>query len=266
MPISDDKATDSGKRIQMAEDLVKTILEDAKDFDSIHPLNATAYDEELTLIEHSFMSNMPESMMYVPTYGKWLLEADQSHAYNELIEYLKILQWQNPARRKQKWVLKSPHHLTALPTVLKAFPNALIIMTHRNITDVLPSWYSMVGSLTMANTTADKLTQAQAKHWTQRLDLNLQSFLQMRDSADDRFLDLHYLDLLKNPIDSCLKIFDKIGWPIEEGDLSAFKDHLSQNTRDNRPKHVYDISDYDMTLDTIREQFSYYENFIRPAN
>jgi hypothetical protein len=38
----------------------------------------------------------------------WLRSYDQSRAYGELREWLQALQHQDPARKGQKWVHKSP--------------------------------------------------------------------------------------------------------------------------------------------------------------
>lgn len=259
MPLPDEPLGDPSGRIQLAEQLVQQIMGAAENFDAIHPLKATAYDEELTLIEQSFISNMPESMMYVPSYGKWLLEADQCLAYGELIDYLKILQWQSPERRQQRWVLKSPHHLTATQTLLEMFPEALIINTHRSITEVMPSWYSMVGSLTEADSGAAGLRQAQAKHWTWRLNQCLKDFMAVREGKQERFLDIDYRSLLSEPQVACEQIFTKAGWPLTLEDKGAFAAHLSQNQRGKRPAHRYQLADYGIDKNELQQTFSYYQ-------
>ncbi|NIB39004.1 sulfotransferase [Pseudomaricurvus alkylphenolicus] len=259
MPLEGEVEGDPSGRIQQAESLVENIMGAAENFDSIHPLDAHAYDEELTLIEQSFISNMPESMMYVPSYGKWLLQADQSNAYAELVEYLKILQWQTPKRRRQQWVLKSPHHLTAIDTVLDVFSSAVIINTHRSITDVMPSWYSMVGSLTEADSDAEGLRQAQAKHWTWRLNKSLQGFMKSRAGHADRFMDIDYRTLLDAPIETCESIFKRAGLTLEDEDRQAFASHTKNNRRGKRPAHQYNLASFGVSRKELESEFDYYQ-------
>ncbi|MBR9910638.1 MAG: sulfotransferase [Gammaproteobacteria bacterium] len=263
MPLPGEDPNSREARITLAEQLVAQILASADNFASIHPMDARAYDEELTLIEHSFMSNMPESMMYVPSYGQWLLQADQTWAYQELILYLKILQFQHPRRRQQHWVLKSPHHLTAVDTLLQAFPAAQVIMTHRPITAVMPSWYSMVGALSKADSAAEGLQVAQAKHWTWRLDKTLQGFIAARAGNESRFTDIGYRQLLSDPLAACSRILESAGLALNEGDRAALSQHLQNNQRDQRPSHQYDLADYGMTQSTLEEQFGYYTQAYR---
>lgn len=258
LPFPGDEAGDVSARIDAADTLVKQILSAASNFESIHPLSATAVDEELTLIEQSFMSNMPEAMMYVPSYGKWLLKADQTHAYQELLDYLKILQWQFPERRKQRWILKSPHHLTAIWTVLKLFPEAVVVNTHRDVTKVMPSWYSMVGSLTEADSDAAGLKTRQAEHWSWRLEVTLREFMQARQASTNRFVDIGYRKLMNDPVDVCRQFYTATGCPFDAEDKLAFDNHLKENMRDNRPSHTYRIEEFGVSEQQIKNRFSFY--------
>lgn len=242
-----------------AEVLARSLVETSSGFEAIHPMDALAHDEELTLIEQSFVSNIPESMLYVPSYGEWLLKADQTAAYGELTEWLKILQWQNPARAGQKWVLKSPHHLTAVQTVLDTFPNAVIAMTHRRIEHVMGSWYSMVASLTGGNTDTD-FASRQAAHWTQRLERNLVDMFAAREQAEDRFVDIHYRRLLEKPLACARDVFSSAGIPVDSADEAAWSGWLESNKRDNRPSHKYDVADFGISTADLQRDFAFYSD------
>ena len=240
-----------------AEKLVSDIMSAADGFDAIHPLDAHAYDEELPLIEQSFMSNMPESMMYVPDYGNWLLAADQGKAYDELIDFMKIFQWHDASRSGQKWILKCPHHLTAVNTVLDAFPEAAIVMTHRPINQLMPSWYSMVASLTGAYSDTDHAA-AQADHWTERLRRNLVDMVEARKRVPERFVDVGYKDLLKQPLEQAAHVFNAAGIAVAEEDKNEWQGWLDGNKRGNRPKHVYSLDEFGISEGRLAKDFAFY--------
>jgi len=214
LPRDESGAADIAARKADAERIVADMVGASAGFEAIHPLDAHAIDEELPLVEQSFMSSLPESMMYLPSYGEYMLTADQSHAYDELIEWLKILQWQTPERRGKAWILKVPHHLSAVQTVLDKFPEAAIPMTHRRIEHLMGSWYSMVASLTGGNTDRD-FGAEQARHWTRRWHHNLVDMMAAREKAESRFIDIHYRDLLTNPLASARKVFAAAGLPAD---------------------------------------------------
>jgi hypothetical protein len=259
LPRGEAGAADIATRKADAADLAAELIAASEGFEAIHPLNAGAIDEELPLIEQSFMSSLPESMMYLPGYGEWLLNADQSPAYDELIEWLKILQWQTPARRGKAWILKVPHHLSAVQTVLDKFPQAAIPMTHRRIEHLMGSWYSMVASLTGGNTDLDFGTE-QAKHWTQRWHRNLVAMMAAREKAESRFVDIHYRDLLTNPLAAARKVFQAAGLPVADTDETAWANWLDGNKRDSRPSHKYDVADYGMSSADLTRDFAFYSD------
>ena len=48
------------------------MLEAAPELAAIHPMDARAPDEEIMLLEHSFMSTVPECYAHIPQFGDWL--------------------------------------------------------------------------------------------------------------------------------------------------------------------------------------------------
>ena len=87
------------------------------DFFAIHPVEAEAPEEDVLLLDVSFLSTTAEATMHVPSYAAWLEETDQSPAYAYMVKLLKLLQWQRPAKR---WVLKtskSSISLKSLPMI-----------------------------------------------------------------------------------------------------------------------------------------------------
>jgi len=263
LPRDNSGAADIAARKADAKALSDQLVAASEGFEAIHPMDPFAYDEELPLIEQSFISNIPEAMLYLPSYGEWLLAADQTKAYQELLEWLKILQWQDPSRRGRKWILKAPHHLTAVRTTLETFPNAVIAMTHRRVDHVMGSYYSMVGSLTGGNTDED-FSKEQAAHWTQRLRRNLVDMIPVREEHPDRFLDIQYRELLADPIGNAKKIFVAAGIPADASDTAAWQAWLDGNKRDNRPSHKYDVADYGIDRDKLLADFAFYSDAYVP--
>src|SRR6185436_11162743 len=104
---------DADPRIPQAKAEVQAMLDGSPALAAIHPLDAMAADEEILLLEQSFLSTVPESAANVPSYGRWLDAHDQAPAYRYLRKLLQLLQWQKRqlGERAERWVLKTPHHL-----------------------------------------------------------------------------------------------------------------------------------------------------------
>ena len=111
------------------------------DFVSIHPIDHAAPEEDVILLDLCFMSQSAEAMFRVPSYSAWLERQDHMKAYSYFRDVLKILQWQRPTKY---WSLKSPHHMEYLDVLLKVFPSATIVQTHRDPQKTVGSFCSMV--------------------------------------------------------------------------------------------------------------------------
>ncbi|CAF4301044.1 unnamed protein product, partial [Rotaria sordida] len=67
------------------------------------------------------------------------ISKDYAYDYHEI--FLRML---NSVDMPQShWLLKSPLHIFCLDKFLQIYPNALLIMTHRNLDEVLPSLCSL---------------------------------------------------------------------------------------------------------------------------
>jgi len=55
---------------------------------------------------------------------------DQTPHYEYGKTMLKILDWQSGY--KKRWVLKCPQHYEQLPAIMKVYPDATVVFTHRD--------------------------------------------------------------------------------------------------------------------------------------
>ena len=108
----------AGVRIRRARVAERAIAYMAPEFFAVHPIEHDAPEEDILLLDLSFMSQSPEAIMHVPSYANWLEGQDHTKAYEYLRTLLKILHRQRPGRF---WVLKTPHHAEYLDVILKFF-------------------------------------------------------------------------------------------------------------------------------------------------
>jgi len=255
LPVEGESRFENHIRLDQAKALIKMITGAAENIDSMHDMDPLAHDEDLMIVEQSFISTMPEAMMYVPTYGAYVLQADDSWVYNELVDYLKILQWQSPARAGRKWILKSPNHMQHVPRILTQFPEAIIAMTHRDIVQVMGSWFSLAESLRRADSNAD-LTKENVAHWINRWRTGLAVTQQARQTAPDRFIDVAYTDLLAAPLQTAAAIHASAALPFGPDTREALQSWLTAHPRDARPSHKYALADYGLDEATLKAAFA----------
>lgn len=251
-PIDGDK--DDGKaRIKIARTSEKALKIMSPGFFAIHPVEHLSPEEDVLLLDVSFMSQTAEAITYVPSYASWLEQTDQSPAYEYMAKLLKLLQWQRPARR---WVLKTPHHLEFLDLVDKYLGKVQYIWTHRNVYECIPSFLSMVvHSMAMFSDRVDKIQVAQ--HWVRKHGYMLDRALDFYGKNKDRlqFLHVDYQDLVRDPLPVIQRIYAGRNDRIDEGLREIFLSANKRNGQGKYGRHIYSLSDFDMD-ETFVDQFT----------
>ncbi len=265
LPFPQEEHGNPRARKQAAQAAVEGFYAAWPDFRTIHPMDALAHDEEVLLLDKTFLSSTYDSIMTIPSYGFWMAAADKRKSYEELREWLQILQWQNPARREQGWLLKSPHHLLGgLRGLLDVFPECRILMTHRGIEESLPSYCSMCASLTVGHT-RDFDAGMLGDYWAQRFENGLRELMSIREQRPDRhFMDIRYTALLDDPLTVARDIMCFLGLDDTEDDRARMAQWLAENGRENRPAHKYAGTDFGLTPDVLARRFAFYRNAYLP--
>lgn len=259
LPMPDEIAGDPSPRIEAAKAAVEGFYAAWPDFRAIHPMDALAHDEEVILLDKTFVSTTYDSIMQIPSYGFAMPGMDKRRSYLELHEWLQILQWQRPEHRGRKWILKSPHHLLGgLDGLLDVFPQCRIIMTHRAIEECLPSYCSMCASLTVGHT-RDFEPDWLGNYWSRRFEQGLRTLMERRSRLPaEHFIDVRYRDLIADTIPETLRVLAALGLPANAADEEAMTAWLATNGRENRPPHHYTGTDFCLSENAMRARFAFY--------
>ena len=252
-----EKRGDIETRMELGKAEVDAVVAASPEALDIHPWDYKGADEEILLLEHNFLSTVPESFMALPSYSEWIEEQDHTLAYEDLKKFIQYLQWQNPGREKKRWVLKSPHHLGFIDKMISVFPDAKIIQTHRDPIKTVPSFCSMCANLFEPLTTNfDKVFIG--KHWSNKLTRALNHCMNISEKHPDNFLDLEFLNMIKDPIDEMKKIYEFIGEPFGEKTEVAMEAWREENKHE-MGAHKYSLEEYDLTESQINDNFAKYQ-------
>ena len=252
-----EKRGDIETRMELGKAEVDAVVAASPEALDIHPWDYKGADEEILLLEHNFLSTVPESFMALPSYSEWIEEQDHTLAYEDLKKFIQYLQWQNPGREKKRWVLKSPHHLGFIDKMISVFPDAKIIQTHRDPIKTVPSFCSMCANLFEPLTTNfDKVFIG--KHWSNKLTRALNHCMNISEQHPDNFLDLEFLNMIKDPIDEMKKIYEFIGESFGEKTEVAMEAWREENKHE-MGAHKYSLEEYDLTESQINDNFAKYQ-------
>jgi len=259
VPLDGEKRGQPEPRKEAAKDVLTYMLDKIPELLSIHPMDIEQPDEEVIILGQLFSSSMIESTYFVPDYAEWLSEQNPRPAYDDLLEILQSLQWQDPSRKDKRWVLKTPGHLMGLQTVLDVCPESKIVMTHRDPVETIPSYCSMEASLYKMGSN-DISNIVIGKYWMARLKNWLDNFMSVRAKADaSRFIDVNYNKLLKNPIEEGLDVLELAGVPYSHDIKNGMSDWIEANKREHRAAHKYSLSDFGLDEADIVETYADYK-------
>ena len=258
VPLSD-KPNETEQRKKAARLSEKALRWMAPGFFSIHPVEYEKPEEDILLLDTTFLSTTPEATMFVPSYASWLEQTDQSPAYAYLVKLLKYLQFQRPAKR---WVLKSPHHMEFPDLAKKYFGDVHYIWTHRDIQESLPSFLSMVAhSQTIFS---DQVTPERvAQHWVRKTGYMLSKGIQFRNEhPDERYTDVMYPQLVTSPL-TALKDIYRFGDPITPELQQLFLETEKQNTQFRYGRHKYSLDDFGVRPDALDSVTKMYNELLK---
>jgi len=229
----------------------------APDFKAIHPLGARLAIECIAILSHSFLSSRFHTTYRVPSYQAWLKEQDLRPAYAYHRRFLEHLQWRTPAER---WVLKAPAHCYALDALFAVYPDALVVQTHRDPRAVLGSVASL--TLSIQSAFADPLDLREIgrevmQSWTD----GLARAMRMRHAgaiAAERFFDVRYQELLRDPIGTVRRIYTHFGLLLSAEGERRMRSYLASNPQHKHGRHDYALEAFGLDGTVLDKQFRRY--------
>ncbi len=187
---------------------------------------------------------------------EWYLTADDATAYATHLHILQHLQAFAPC---DHWVLKSPGHMFHMPRLLATYPDARIVFPHRDPVATLPSQASLIGYLRRQNYgTVDqrKLGVEMAAYWHEALRRTIA--FRRDPGVADRFVDVHYDALVRDPIAVVRTIYNRFDMdftPAADGAMRAF---LAAQPKDKHSSHRYTLEEYGLSKTAIHDDFADY--------
>lgn len=191
------------------------------------------------------------------SHGNWVAECDMAPAYQWHKRLLQVLQWKSP---NERWVLKAPIHLFGLDCLVKTYPDARIVFTHRNPLDAMVSGVSMVTHWTrLTNGQVDM--PAIARWYPALWAKGLKRALTIREQLKpDQVFDLFHKDLVREPVRTIAAGYDFFGIPFSRTTRKRMQVWLRDNPRSGFGSHAYSADELGLRPDREKERFAFYLN------
>ncbi len=251
-------------RILDAEREVEAMLGASPELIAAHPMDAHAPDEEIMLVEHSFLSTNPYAFCDIPGFARWRETQDATPGYRLLERLLRFLQWQKRRRgeRAERWILKTPFHLLHMDVLLRTFPGARVVWTHRDPAQCVPSFASLIH--TLRTTSSDQVDPLEVgAQWRDLFARAIERSMDVRESCEERFLDVDYRELVADPLAQVARIYSFAGLSFPEEVRASMLRWARENARDKRPVHRYTLERFGYDEAGLERDFARYrERFV----
>jgi hypothetical protein len=222
---------------------------------AVHHEEADGPTECIAVLSQEFKSLLWEAITNVPSYGDWLLSADQRSAYAYHRLALGVLQ-QGGVRGR--WTLQSPHHALALEALTDVYPDARLVLLHRDPVVLSASVCSLITTLSGTFTDADHSAYI-AAHWTSVLEESVRRIEAFRAAhPEHQIIDVHYADLVRDPVGTVASIYAALGDPLVEEARAAMTDYVAAHPKGEFGAHAYDVASFGLNAAELTERFSQY--------
>ena len=258
-PPPDIDTEDTDPRFLAAQAAIGQMQNAPSELKSMLPSSADGPAECLDLMSMTFRCMALDVMAKTPSYAHWLFtECDFEPAYRYHRRVLKLLQWHRPPSR---WRVKTPAHMLSIEALNRVYPEARFVITHRDVTKVIPSVASVETAVVrMMTGKADPVYIG--AHCADTWDLSLHRFIAFRDRiGEERFYDIAFDDVQTRPIEAIRGLYDWLGEELTPDTVGAMERWLKTNDeeREQAGEHRYRAEDFGLDPHQLAERFAYYE-------
>ena len=245
------------KRISIAHTSERVLRYMAPEFFAIHPVEHRAPEEEVLLLDMSFLSTVPEATMLLPEYSAWLEKQDHEPAYRTMKNLLLLLQWQKGPKHTH-WVLKSPHHMEWLDVLARIYPGARIVHMHRDPLRNLASFLSMAYHAMHMFSEAVTSEEVGA-FWTRKVTRMVERAMDFRAArGSGQITDVIYYDLVKEPMRAVERIYGDARVLLTDGARQSVQEQWERSRRNKYGVHHYQLEDFGVDRSCADAGFAQY--------
>jgi Sulfotransferase family len=202
----------------------------------------------------TFCSQVYDSQYHIPSYSDWFLNTDYRPAFRYHKRLMQLLQQNNTGR----WTFKNPWHPLYLDALTDVYPDAQLVMTHRDPADVVASACSLVYAVRkLYSDDVDPKAVAAVSLKTFDAMIERVSAYEAKHGAGS-IRHVQYKELTADPIGEMRKLYAKFDEPLSDAAVTAMQAMLDANPQGKHGKHDYALEDYGLTRDGVYSHFADY--------
>jgi Sulfotransferase family len=222
-----------------------------------HDMAAEEVDECCFILRQSFVSNLWTVTWSAATYDAWWQTQSELPAYRY---YRRVLQLIGSNEPEKRWLLKNPGHIDNLDLLFEIFPDAMVIQTHRDPAKAIPSLCAVlmknhpVMEQGRERLRADITGLRETAKWAAAM----RKAEPVRQAHCNQIIDVVHGEFHRNPMTVIERIYAFLGLELAPEVQAAMLERVTAAPEMRHGKHHYDVAEFGLTEDEIRECFSAY--------
>ena len=227
-------------------------------FPSMHVNRGDLPNECIFIFALQGLADMFVGEYNIPSYSIGMAAMDLTPVYEYHKRVLQLLQWKH---RKERWVLKSPAHIARLNFLFAVYPDARVVVTHRDPLRVMSSMSSLTTSLKrMRSKNVKSDADIGATAFVQQM--MLEHYMRLCDQLPERskqILDVRYQDLVADPMATVADLYAQWGLPLSDEAEARMRAHIAAQPQGKRDTHEYSFADTGLDQEQERAKFAAYQ-------
>jgi hypothetical protein len=221
--------------------------------------------ECIFLFAHQLATDMFTGEFHVPSYTLWLHTQDLAPLYAYHRRMLQLLQSRH---RGEGWVLKAPSHLGQLPALFREYPDARVVITHRDPLRVIGSLCNLMAALHWMRSDHvdyDAIVRAMSFGFP----FLCERVMKQRDAGEvpaERIADVRYGDLVREPLATIAALYRRLGRSLSAEAEARMRAFLEDHRQAKRGAHEYAFESTGLERAAERAKYAaYLERYGIPA-
>lgn len=254
---------DTDERVAKLDEMLKQLDKLAPLSRKIHPMEADLPEECHNLMGIDFAE--PGLCLYynVPTYWEWIktLEVDTNRVIYECYErYIKYLCTEIGGNF---WLSKSSAHIMFYWVLKKIFPEAKIVRLHRDPCESIPSFASLLACNWQIYSNKLQI-KAAGKQVLDMYKIGMERAMEGDKLINsDSFIDVHYEDVVKKPIETLTGIYNQFDYPISDELVGKWQKYLDDHPKNKTGRHVYTLEQFGLSKKKVHGELDEYFTWLK---
>lgn len=226
-------------------------------FTTMHVNAGDLPNECIFIVGLQFLADTFAAQYHIPSYSSAMAGRDLRPVYAYHKRVLQLLQWKHG---RERWVLKAPTHLGRLDALFAVYPDARVVVTHRDPLCVISSLTSLL--TTLKGMRSDRPVEADVAATSAGLQAQLEATMRLRDQLGERaaqVVDVRYRDLLDDPLGTLEALYARWGLPLGGEARERMRRYLAGTPQGRAGLHRHSLAGSGLDLARERARFAAYQ-------